>query len=110
MKTLLIILGALGVVAGFFAMLALSVAWSGYALSILWGWFMVPTLSLPAISIPAAIGLSLVAHLVSHQDQSRLAKEPATGSWWMNAAGQWATILLIPAVSLLIGWIVKGYL
>lgn len=33
---------------------------SGYVLSVLWGWFIVPTFGLPLLTIPVAIGVMLV--------------------------------------------------
>lgn len=34
--------------------------WSGYVLSILWRWFVVPSLGAPVLTVGYAIGLSLV--------------------------------------------------
>jgi len=39
----------------------------GWVLSILWRWFMVPTLGLPALSVPQAIGIALVVGMLTHQ-------------------------------------------
>ena len=36
------------------ALTPVSVIWNGYVLSILWGWFFVPALGLPPLSIPAS--------------------------------------------------------
>lgn len=41
--------------------------WSGFVLSILWGWFIVPAFHLPQISIPLAIGISLVVGMLTYQ-------------------------------------------
>ena len=46
--------------------------WSGYALSILWGWFIVPVFSIQEISIPTAIGVVLVVGFLTHQDPTKL--------------------------------------
>ena len=45
-----------------YLILALTVApiMNGFAISTLWGWFIVPMFGLPALSIPYAIGLSLI--------------------------------------------------
>lgn len=40
---------------------------TGLTLSVLWGWFMVPIFALPALNIPAAIGVSLVSHFATGQ-------------------------------------------
>ena len=34
--------------------------WRGYVLFLLWAWFVVPTFGAPTLSIPAAIGVSLI--------------------------------------------------
>ncbi len=39
--------------------------WNGLALSILWGWFIVPVFSLPALSVASAAGVSLFFHALS---------------------------------------------
>jgi len=36
----------------------------GFALKVLWGWFMVPIFDLPNLTIPAAIGISLTISLL----------------------------------------------
>lgn len=40
---------------------------SGYALSILWGWFIVSTFGLPLLTIPVAIGIMLVVGYTTKQ-------------------------------------------
>lgn len=44
-------------------LVALSVGY-GWALSVLWGWFVVPTFNLPQLSVPVAIGLTMTARLL----------------------------------------------
>ena len=39
----------------------------GWALTVLWGWFIVPTFGLPSLRIPYAIGLSLVVGMLTHR-------------------------------------------
>lgn len=41
--------------------------WSGYALSILWGWFIVPAFSLPSLSVVYAIGLAMVVSFLTQR-------------------------------------------
>ncbi len=47
-------------VVGFLAMLILSPIWTGFVLSVLWAWFIIPVFHVRPISIVLAIGLSLV--------------------------------------------------
>lgn len=35
--------------------LGLMCAWQGYVLSVLWGWFFVPTFGVPALSVPSSV-------------------------------------------------------
>lgn len=49
-----------GASSGIFFLLLITSIFKGWALSIMWGWFMVPTLDLPSISIVQAIGIALV--------------------------------------------------
>jgi hypothetical protein len=50
------------VIGGLFTIL--SMVLNGLVVSILWGWFVVPALNAPAITIPIAIGLCSVAGLM----------------------------------------------
>ena len=52
---------------GFLALMAGSAALNGWVLSVLWRWFVMPTFGVAAISIPAAIGLSMVIHYITYQ-------------------------------------------
>lgn len=94
--TLAILLGAVIVPA---AIVALSV-YHGWALSILWGWFVVPAFGMAPLNIPTAIGLSSIGayisgtNCVSRQDGGTL----------------WASILLGPLISLGFCWIVKQWM
>jgi hypothetical protein len=40
---------------------------NGYALSVLWGWFIVPAFNLNPLSIPIAIGIMMIVSYVTHQ-------------------------------------------
>lgn len=77
----------------------------GYALSVLWGWFLVP-LGLPALSIPFAIGVCLVASLASHQ-YMKFAKDDR--EWYEDLGLVLGYAFLSPALALLVGWIVKQF-
>lgn len=68
METILAGLVAISLVVGIAAVLAIC---SGFTLSILWGWFMVPVFHLPELSIPQAIGISVVIHFLTNKDAGR---------------------------------------
>jgi len=76
--------------------------WHGFVGKTLWGWFVVPTFGLPMLTLPVAIGLGL------------------TISFWavnVNVQPRYKEIVELiaisatrPAVALLVGWIVKGFM
>jgi hypothetical protein len=88
---------ALLIIGGALLAAALGVMWSGFVLSILWGWFMVP-LGLPALGVAQAIGIALVAGMLTHQMPRGEAETSAL----------FAFAFLAPLFSLAIGWVVKS--
>ena len=60
-------MSALGTVSATVLVLAYTWALSGWALSLLWSWFIVTAFALPALSIPQALGLSLVVGYMTMQ-------------------------------------------
>jgi len=80
----------------------ISATYSGYALSVLWGWFIVPTFDIPAISIPTAIGIALVIGFVSKSDQTTDGSKS-----FADSLGELVVkAFLKPSIALLIGWVV----
>ena len=76
--------------------------WHGFVLKVIWGWFMVPILGLPALTIAGAIGIGLVAsYMTITINVKRHTDDPLE-------------IILIgavrPAFALAIGWVVKGFM
>ena len=98
--------------AGCFAVLAVvvltpaSAILSGWVLSKLWAWFMVPALNLPALTIPAAIGISLVVSYLTYHTPVR-AKETQGAVEAMSTAA--VDMFLRPLLALFFGWIVQGF-
>lgn len=60
-------MSALGNIAATLLVMAYTAALSGWALSLLWAWFVVGIFAAPALTIPQAIGLSLIASYLTHQ-------------------------------------------
>ena len=88
---------------GVFLTLILSVTWSGYILSILWSWFMVPIFGLPVLSVPAAIGVTIVfGYFIRGVSMATAKKDEFTETI--------VTAFLTPLVFLFMGWIVKSFL
>ncbi len=77
---------------------------SGWILSVLWGWFIIPVFHLPALTIPYAIGISIVAGLLTHQYQDRNTKNK-------SAEERITDVLMVsiidPLLVLVIAWVVK---
>lgn len=97
------LLGIFVLFCGIVGVVAAGAAWGGYVLTILWGWFVTPQFNLPALSIPVAIGLDLVAGLLTHQYVPRSSdkKKQYEPLFFLFAA---------PAVALLVGWAVKQFM
>ncbi len=96
MQLLIIIIGAIGFIAG---SIALTSAWSGFVLVKLWAWFIVPQFHAAPLSITTAIGIALITGL--------LCKAPGRGKdeeW--KAGVSIAVMLIVPTIALLFGWIV----
>ena len=51
-------------------LLFLSSIFNGYVLSVLWGWFVVPTFGVPKLSVTAAIGIALVVSYITDRKDS----------------------------------------
>ena len=81
-------------------------AWSGFTLSVLWGWFMLPLFGLPALSIAQAYGLMLVVRVAKGFD-TKTDKNPDG-----FAAAMGKSFVLAPfacGLFLLFGWVAKAW-
>ena len=79
---------------------------NGWALAKLWSWFIVTTFGLPALSIPAAIGLAMVvSYLTQHLDDKK-----SEDSYWDILVKGAVAATLKPLFALLFGAIVKVWL
>lgn len=74
---------------------------NGWVLSILWGWFIVPTFAAPALSIPAAMGIAIAVGYMTSSTRGKDDREK-----WDKIA----TPFVHPIVALGVGWIVKQFL
>jgi membrane protein implicated in regulation of membrane protease activity len=97
----------LTVLAATMGLLALGAIWSGYVLTILWAWFIVPTFGLPPLALAPAIGLAVVASYLTHQYMPKVTKE---GDKWDQMGHAFGHMALKPAMALLIGWITKQWM
>jgi len=80
---------------------------NGWAISILWGWFLVP-LGIPAISVPQAIGIAiLTAMLFYHKNPTDNSDDEHKGA---KFAGEIIGYTCRPFFALLAGLIVKQFM
>lgn len=87
-------------VIGGIAILVLNTVLRGFVLSVLWKWFMETTFRLPGITIPQALGISLIASFLTYQyveDKRAFSTQIVVG-------------LLTPLFFLLAGWIYSLFL
>jgi hypothetical protein len=82
---------------------AVAAIWGGFVLSIMWGWFVVGLFGLPALSIPQAIGISLVVAMLAHQRPP----ERTDDDDWLTSI---AYSVIAPLLTLCVGWVVKAFL
>ena len=76
----------------------------GWVLSILWGWFVVPTFHLPPLNVVTAIGVSMVfSYAINGLQTAKINEEENT---WKKIA----TMLLAPFVVLGTGWIIHQFM
>lgn len=97
---------ALGCVFVFLITAPATATWRGYVLSILWRWFIVPTFRWPELSVPVAIGISIVAAYLTHQYDAYEKPDSTMGE---RFATHLTVAILKPAFALLSGWIILQF-
>lgn len=88
---------------GFIAWAFVSSVLNGWAFSILWGWFIVPTFAIPALSVPLAIGISMCVSYVTYVPKFVKGEDEDT-------TGLIIFSLLKPFIVLLFAYIVKQFI
>ena len=79
---------------------------NGFAFSVLWGWFVVPTFGCVALTIPAAIGIAMTFSYLAHGLKADDGKKPFSEKLIEAIiAGT-----LKPAFALLVGFVVKSFM
>jgi hypothetical protein len=80
---------------------------NGWVLSILWGWFFVPTLGLPDITIVQAIGIALVVGYLTYQDIDTMPEDKS----WQEKLGEAMILSIIRSgIVLFFGWILHFFM
>ena len=85
--------------------LPVGIIWSGYVLTFLWAWFIVPMFGVSPLSTLQAIGLALVARYFTYQYPTEEEDTSEDG-----IIRRRVFVLLYPLVALCIGWIVKSFM
>lgn len=100
-------LAIIGGIVAFIIIWALSSMWSGYVLSILWGWFVVPTFGLPSLSVVTAIGIAIVVSYLTHQIYTGREEKK---EWSEKFADMIGYGILKPLIALGFGWVVHLFM
>lgn len=82
--------------------LPLAVPLNGYALSVLWGWFVVPLLHAAPLGIASACGVSLVVSMLTYHDTAT----DKDREWWVPVVG----MFIRPLMALFFGSIYRAWL
>lgn len=81
--------------------------WEGYAISVLWGWFVVPVFHAPPLHLAQAIGLDLVVSVFRWTVPSKADYDEPLSS---SAPRTLSFRLLTPGIALLFGAVVRCFL
>lgn len=98
----------IGYISTFLLYLFLSTAWSGYALSVLWGWFIVDRFpGTPTLGIASAIGIAMIVRYLTYQDVPENDSKKSSKERIITAAA-WS--FARPLFALVFGAIVRMFL
>lgn len=109
----MVLLTILGGLVGICGLIVFGSVFRGYALSVLWGWFIVPTFDVQPLSIAPAIGIAMMVNYLTYHVTSDVGKENMYAieeSPNMILAKTFALDFLKPAVIIGFGWIVHLFI
>jgi hypothetical protein len=81
---------------------------NGWVLSVMWAWFIVPTFNAPTLSIPMAIGISMVVGLLTYQN-SKNDKEEESYEWARIIGSLLVIVFGKPLLVLFLAWVVYQF-
>jgi len=98
----------IGIIITAVSTIVIGAIWRGYVLSVLWTWFIVATFGAQPIGIAAAIGIALLWGFLcaNHAKEKDDSGDTAVKKFIAGIA----EMILAPAFSLFVGWIVKHWL
>lgn len=87
-----------------FVLAAMTAAYilNGWALQLLWQWFIVPFGVVP-LTLPWAIGISIVVGFLTNHITTKKNEEVDMGKVWL-------TVFLRPFIAVIIGWLVHQFM
>lgn len=83
------------------------IMFSGFVVSKLWLWFVVPALGVSPISIPVSLGLGLLANYLCQNWQHTKSKSGESAKEFVSAI---ITMYIRPLIVLLMGWIFTWFI
>lgn len=81
--------------------------WRGYVISLLWAWFVVATFHVPALSVPAAIGIAIIAGVLV---PTYSPNESESKGFAAALASATAKMFLAPLIVLVVARIVRFWM
>lgn len=94
----------------FLFLIVVTSIFNGYVLSVLWGWFIVPTfVGAPQLLVVTAIGITLVVQYLTHQIDDGGKKED-DDKFGQKMVKTTVYAIAKPLLALFIGWIVHQYM
>ena len=86
-----------------------SAFWTGFVLSKLYNWFVLPIQGAPALSIGNMLGISLIVNLLLYNMAKQSDETVKNAKSWSEAfSATFANMLFIPAGFLLFGWLYQN--
>ncbi len=97
-----------GIITVYLVTMAGSMWFNGYALAVLWAWFIVPTFGCVSLTIPAAIGVAMTVSYLTH----RITREDAEDKRTFTEKLGWAIAVAVtkPSIALMFGFVVKSFM
>lgn len=85
--------------------------WSGFVLSVLWGWFVVPTFEgAPALGIPAAIGIAAVVRYLTNDTRWREEDRDDGNLRTERIIRSISMMVTVPLLTLIFGYVVHLFM
>ena len=88
---------------GALAIIVVATLLNGWALMVLWGWFIVPTFAAPALNMGQALGLGVIVSFLTHQVQQDSGDSDADP--WPALAKAAFVAIAKPLLALGFGWV-----